>query len=122
MTESLTPLPLQRVFTSKAVAKVLDFLLTYRDFDYSKTDISRESEVEWKNMYERVWPILTKYKLIKATRTVGRAQLYVTNMDNPIMQALVKVMSEIAAYDNQPLIEQYAKQKSKTEKRVAIPA
>ena len=27
--------------------KILDFLLTFREFDYSPTDIAKESEVSW---------------------------------------------------------------------------
>ena len=103
--EPLTPLPLERLFTTKAVAKVLGFLSLYREYDYSKTEISHEAGADWKNMLTRVWPILEKYQLVKHTRTVGRAQLYKANVENPIMQALIKLQVEIATYDNQPLMK-----------------
>ena len=101
----LTPLPLERLFSTKAVAKVLGFLSLYREYDYSKTEISQEAGVDWKNMLTRVWPILEKYQLIKHIRTVGRAQLYKANMENPIMQALIKLQFEIATHNNQPVMK-----------------
>ena len=116
-------LPLERIFSTKSVAKVLDFLLVYRKHDYSKTDISREADVEWKNMLTRVWPILEKYKLVTATRTIGRAQLFEANMENPIMQALAKIQVEIATYDNQPLITAgYSKQPVEEQRQEEMPS
>lgn len=120
--ESLTPLPLQRLFASKAIAKILDFLTLYRRYDYSKSDIAQEADVDWKGMLTRVWPILEHYDLVKHTRTVGRAQLYVANMDNPIMQTLVKLGVEIATYDNQKQLAKPIQPTTASEEEIAQPA
>ena len=53
------PPTLQKLFEDSSIAKLLDFLTLYKDFDYPKTEISRNSGVSWKTLY-RLWPILGK--------------------------------------------------------------
>lgn len=94
-------LPLERLFQNRSIAKTLDFLSLYHTYDYSKTDISREAGVEWKTLLNRVIPTLEKYDLIQQTRTIGRAQLYRANMENPLMKIIRQLQIEIATHDNQ---------------------
>jgi transposase len=77
-------------FGSSPLIKVLDFLMTYREFDYSLTDIAKESGVGW-NTLNSFFSKLIEKGIVKETRQVGRARLYKLNTDNPIVQKLVEI-------------------------------
>ena len=115
------PPTLQKLFEDSSIAKLLDFLTLYKDFDYPKTEISRNSGVSWKTLY-RLWPLLEKYNLVVKTRQIGRATLFKLNTENPIAQALNKLALETAAFDvNEELTRQTKEQKTQ-EKNETIPA
>ena len=115
------PPTLQKLFKDSSIAKLLDFLTLYKDFDYPKTEISRNSGVSWKTLY-RLWPLLEKYNLVVKTRRIGRATLFKLNTENPIAQALNKLALETAAFGvNEELMRQTKEQKIQ-EKNETIPA
>jgi len=115
------PPTLQKLFEDSSIAKLLDFLTLYKDFDYPKTEISRNSGVSWKTLY-RLWPLLEKYNLVVKTRQIGRATLFKLNTENPIAQALNKLALETAAFGvNEELTRQTKEQKAQ-EKNETIPA
>lgn len=67
--------PLERLFAGNAAAKMLDFLSTFREFDYSESDIARHSGVSIRHA-QRELPKLERLKLIKMTRTSGKSKMY----------------------------------------------
>ena len=72
------------------LVKVLDFLIEFREFDYNKKDIARNSDVAW-NTLEIFWPRLEKNGIVIKTRKVGKSQMYKLNMKNPAVQQLLKL-------------------------------
>lgn len=68
--------------------RVLDFLLDNRVFDYSKTDIARESDIT-RNTLDTLWKHLIKQGILKKTRVIGRATMYKLDSENPIVKRLV---------------------------------
>lgn len=109
-TDEANPPTLQRLLGDSAIIKVLDFLTLNRRLDYSKADIARHSGIGWKTLF-RVFPLLGRYKLVKMTRKVGRAQLYRLNLDMPIAKTLSQLALQIADFDNEPLIKEQLKKK-----------
>ena len=77
-------------FGSSPLIKVLDFLMTYREFDYSLTDIAKESGVGWTTINSFFSKLIEK-GMVKETRQVGRAKLYKLNTENPIVQKLIEI-------------------------------
>lgn len=67
--------PLERLFAGNSAAKMLDFLSTFREFDYSESDIARYSGVSIRHA-QRELPKLERLKLIKMTRTSGKSKMY----------------------------------------------
>src|SRR4030066_624574 len=104
------PPTLQKLFEDSTIAKLLDFLTLYKDFDYPKTEISKNSGVSWKTLY-RLWPLLEKYNLVVKTRQIGRATLYKLNTESPIAHALNKLTLEIAAFGITEELARQAKEK-----------
>ena len=75
------------VFGSSPLIKVLDFLMTYREFDYSLSDIAMESASRKHSFFFK----LVEKGIVKETRQVGRARLYKLNTDSPIAKNLIEI-------------------------------
>jgi hypothetical protein len=80
------------------VTRILDFLFTGRDFDYSLSDIARNAGVGWTTLY-RIWPRFIANKIIIQTRTIGKAKLFQLNSENEVVQNLVKLYKSILRAD-----------------------
>src|SRR3990167_1872530 len=78
------------VFGTSPLIRVLDFLITYREFDYSLTDIAKETEVGWNTLHSFFFKLVEK-GIVKETRQVGRAKLYKLNTDSPIAKNLIEI-------------------------------
>ena len=115
------PPTLQKLFEDSSIAKLLDFLTLYKNFDYTKTEISKNSGVSWKTLY-RLWPLLEKYNLVIKTRQIGRATLYKLNTESPIAVALNKLAFEIATFGIDEEISRQAKIHKAQEKAETVPA
>lgn len=113
--EEANPPALRKLFQDSAVAKLLDFLTLYKDFDFSKTEISRNSGVAWKTLY-RAWPLLEKYGLVVETRRIGRATMFKLNTDNPIAKAMWEFAFQISKYD----VDKIVKEELKKEIKVSV--
>jgi len=113
--EEANPPALHKLFKDSAVAKLLDFLTLYKDFDYSKVEISRNSGVAWKTLY-RVWPLLEKYGLVVETRRIGRATMFKLNTENPIAKSMWEFAFQISKYDVDKTVTEEMK------KTVKVPA
>src|SRR4030042_6661023 len=88
--------PLERLFNGAAPAKILDFLTVFRNYDYSKMDIAKNSGVSFRHALREIEK-LEQLSLIKQTRTVGQAQMYKLNTENPATRLLSKFALQIAS-------------------------
>lgn len=70
--------------------RVLDYLLTERDLDFSITDMAKNSAIGRSTLY-RIWQDLIKNKIIMPTRIIGKAKLYKLNKDNIIIKKLMEI-------------------------------
>lgn len=92
--------------------RVLDYLLTERELDFSITDMAQNAGIGRATLY-RIWDALLKNKLIVPTRTIGKARLFKLNLANPRVQKLVQL-------DDMLVLDEL---KQRAEKRkIAVPA
>ena len=110
--------PLERLFNGIASAKILDFLIVFRDYDYSKQDIAKNSGVSFRHALREI----EKLELIKQTRTVGRAKMYKLNTENPISQLLQKFTLDLAYQECQKITEQENAKEQQNKPTQTIPA
>ena len=89
--------PLQELFATHAIVKILDFLTVFKDFEYTKTDIAKETEISRRTLYE-VFPVLEKYELVTNTRSFGAIKYYKLNSENSVSKLLIKLADEIALF------------------------
>ncbi len=70
--------------------KILDFLLTFREFDYSGTDIAKEADVSWITA-KKIIENLHKQSILKETRKVGKSVMYKLNTKNVFVKDLISL-------------------------------
>ena len=68
--------------------RVLNYLLIYRDLDYSLTDIANGSEIAWSTL-NLLWPRLEKMDIVTHTREIGKAKMFKLNTKNQIVKELI---------------------------------
>ena len=85
------------VFGDYPLIRVLDFLLTFREFDYPLREIARNSSVGWSTIHS-FWYRLVEMGIVIQTRQVGRAKLYKLNIKNPVVQELIRLDNMITKH------------------------
>ena len=78
------------VFGSNPIIKVLDFLMTFQLFDYSLTEIARNSGVSYSTL-QTFWNKLERNNIVVKTRRIGKSDLYKINTKNPAVKQLIKL-------------------------------
>lgn len=82
--------PLEEVFPGSE-SKVLDFLVTFQDYDYSISDIATHSGIGFKTTLGII-KHLQDQQVIVNTRNVGRALMFKLNLDSK----KAKIISDLA--------------------------
>jgi len=90
--------------------RVLDYLLTERDLDFSITDIAKNAGIGRSTLY-RIWDDLIKNEIIIPTRIIGKAKLYKLNKNNIKIKKLIEI-------DNYLILEELKKHSEKQKIKV----
>jgi DNA-binding MarR family transcriptional regulator len=72
------PGPFERIFITPAVAKIIDFLLTFDQYDYSESEIARRTNLSFKTV-SRALKILLSEGIVKHTRNSGQSKMFMIN-------------------------------------------
>lgn len=95
------------------VNRVLDFLATFKPYDYSMTDIAKNAGIGYTTLHQ-IWPKLEERGFVKQTRIIGKAKLYTLNLDSPAVKYFLKMRWEIMKSETHKLLgvkEQKSKKK-----------
>lgn len=87
-------MPLEKLFTGSATAKILDVLWEYQDIDLTLTDIADEAGIHYTTLMKAL-PLLEELKMVTMTRQVGNAKLYQINKDDIVVKRLIKSLNEL---------------------------
>jgi DNA-binding IclR family transcriptional regulator len=71
---------LSNIFSSRAVAQILDFFLDHKEFDYSPAEVAQKSGLSFRTVFREI-PNLEKYQLIYHSRKIGKTNMYRLNTD-----------------------------------------
>jgi len=77
--------------------KVLDFFIAFEDFDYPIAQIAKETEVKWETA-KKVIDSLLQRRILKKTRRLGKAQLYMLDKGNPLTKLLIEIDMKISKF------------------------
>ena len=78
------------VFGNNPLMKVLDFLITFSNFDYPLTEIAKNSGVSYSTL-QTFWDKLERNRIVIKTRRVGKSDLFKLNTKNPAVKQLIKL-------------------------------
>ncbi|MFA6214902.1 MAG: hypothetical protein WC717_06545 [Candidatus Micrarchaeia archaeon] len=73
---------------------MIDFLLENRLQDFTKTEIAKGAGLSWASLYQH-WNEIERKRIVKPTRTVGRAKLYQLNESSPLVMLLKSIESTL---------------------------
>ncbi|MDO8634530.1 MAG: hypothetical protein Q7K34_04535 [archaeon] len=76
--------------------RLLEFLITGREFDYSLTDMAKNSGIGWSTLH-RIFPRIIKQKIVIQTREIGRAKLFKLNQKNEEVKKLIEIYDSLLA-------------------------
>jgi predicted DNA-binding protein YlxM (UPF0122 family) len=111
------------IFGDSPQTKILDFLADHPDFDYSISEIAKNSHVSRPTVY-KIKDILLKKALLIQTREQGGSLLYKLNIENKIVQVILKfdfeIAKKLADIESQDSIEKYNTVFSKGNTRTKI--
>jgi drug/metabolite transporter superfamily protein YnfA len=79
-----------KAYGNGPVLRVLDFLITFQEYDYSMKDIAKNAGVGYTTL-KLFWKGLVERKMVSQTRIVGKAKMYRLNSSNPEVIELVKL-------------------------------
>ncbi len=74
--------------------RVLNYLLIYRDLDYSLTDIAEGSGVAWSTL-SSLWSKMEKEQFVVHTRNIGNAKLFQLNKNSPLVAEFITFADNI---------------------------
>lgn len=77
-----------RLVGNSPLSKVLDFLLTSREFDYSKKELADNSEISY-NTLNTIWSQLLANEIIVKTRRIGKQDMFRLNTENHLVNELI---------------------------------
>ena len=83
-----------KVMGDAPINKVLDFMIVFSSFDYSLTDIAKNSGVAYSTLM-LFWKKLEKHKIVTFTRKVGKAKMYILNKENPAVKQMIRLHKTI---------------------------
>ena len=92
-------------FGSSPMIKVLDFLIQGKDFDYSMTEIAKNSGVGW-SAFSIVFKSILEKNIIIPTRIIGNAKLFKLNKENPAVQKLITLDEELTKIETEKFLNQ----------------
>jgi len=90
---------LSDLFSSHAVAQMMDFFLDHKEFDYSPSEIAQKTGLSLKTIIREI-PNLERFQLVKKSRKIGKTTMYILNTDLTAIQILEKFVLEISEYND----------------------
>jgi transcription initiation factor IIE alpha subunit len=83
------------IFSSRAVAQILEFLLDHKEFDYSPAEIAQKTGLCLRTVFREI-PNLEENQLIYHRRKIGKTSMYRLNIDFQAMLLLEKFVLQMA--------------------------
>ena len=90
---------LSDIFSSRAVAQILDFFLDHKEFDYSPAEVAEKTRLHFRTVFREI-PNLEMNQLIYHSRKIGKTNMYRLNTDLQAVLLLEKFVLQIAQVRN----------------------
>lgn len=95
------------VMGDSPINRVLDFLITFDEFDYSLTEIAENAGVGYSTLM-LLWPKIEYAGLVMCTRKVGKSKMFMLHKESDIVRELIKLHWQIARTEMAKALEHEA--------------
>jgi DNA-binding transcriptional ArsR family regulator len=95
---------LKHIFGETPIVKILDFLIDHKGYDYSKTEIAENSDIDGTTL-NRHWTLLEEWKFVKESKKIANETRYKLNEENMIVRKLLEFDREAAVYMSERIAE-----------------
>jgi hypothetical protein len=68
------------LFSSRAIAQILDFFFDHKEFDYPPSEIAKKTGLSFRTIFREI-PSLERNQLIFNNRRIGKTNMYKLNTD-----------------------------------------
>jgi hypothetical protein len=86
---------LANLFSSRAIAQILDFFLDHKEFDYPPSEIAKKTGLSFRTIFREI-PGLERNQLIFNNRRIGKTNMYKLNTDFEAVAMLEKFVMEMS--------------------------
>lgn len=87
-------MPLEKLFTGSATAKIIDVLWENQKTDLTLTEIANKAGIHYTSLMKAL-PLLERLGMVTMTRQVGNAKLYKINKGDVMVKRLIKLLDEL---------------------------
>lgn len=89
--------------------RVIEFLITFQDYDYSMKEIAKNAEIGYTTLKE-FWQEFVKRGIVKQTRAVGKAKMFKLSLENKEVQLFIKLYWMVVERETDRMLRQRIKQ------------
>ena len=86
---------LANLFSSRAIAQILDFFFDHKEFDYPPSEIAKKTGLSFRTIF-REMPSLERNQLIFNNRRIGKTNMYKLNTDFEAVDLLERFVLEMS--------------------------
>lgn len=86
---------LANLFSSRAIAQILDFFFDHKEFDYPPSEIAKKTGLSFRTIFREI-PSLERNQLIFNNRRIGKTNMYKLNTDFEAVDLLERFVLEMS--------------------------
>ena len=86
---------LENLFSSRAIAQILDFFFDHKEFDYPPSEIAKKTGLSFRTIFREL-PSLERNQLIFNNRRIGKTNMYKLNTDFEAVTLLERFVLEMS--------------------------
>jgi len=86
---------LANLFSSRAIAQILDFFFDHKEFDYPPSEIAKKTGLSFRTIFREI-PSLERNQLIFNNRRIGKTNMYKLNTDFEAVVLLERFVLEMS--------------------------
>ena len=83
------------LFSSRAIAQILDFFFDHKEFDYPPSEIAKKTGLSFRTIFREI-PSLERNQLIFNNRRIGKTNMYKLNTDFEAVALLERFVLEMS--------------------------
>jgi len=94
-----------KAYGDNPILRVMDFLITFQDFDYPMKEIAKNSGIGYTTL-KLFWNKLIERAIVIQTRAVGKAKMFKLNLKNPEVKEFIKLYWMVVERETDRLLKE----------------